>query len=218
MHWIIYVSLSAIVLGYISSLKAFRLDMPMVQRYFSLFLLFVFLGELFGIAWPRTLYSLAGYPQSNQWFYNVFHFLSYLFYLWLFYRVLETDKLKKTIRTFAAVYILFALSNMIAVQGILILNTYTDLLACFIMVFLSLAYYYRLLHAPEIITLHRDFFFWVSTGLLIYHLGSMMGLFLINVMNAISNESARNIHLIIQLSAALMYINYSIAFLCLKKK
>ncbi|WP_315823893.1 hypothetical protein [Paraflavitalea speifideaquila] len=92
------------------------------------------------------------------------------------------------------------------------------MVACLIMVFLSIAYYFQLLYDKEIISLKRDSVFWISTGLLVYHLGSTLGLLLINVMHIISIEKARNILLIIQSSAIIMYINYSIAFLCGRRK
>jgi hypothetical protein len=118
----------------------------------------------------------------------------------------------------AVFYILFAAGNLLFFQGWLHLNTYTELVACLIMVFLSIAYYFQLLHNKEIISLKRDSVFWISTGLLIYHLGSTMGLLLINVMNVYSLEKARNILLIIQSSAIIMYLNFSIGFLCRMRK
>jgi len=223
MNWFLYLSLSFILVSYLCSLRIFGLkasspELHYLLRAFSYFLLFAFLAECFGIAWPRKIYLFTPFARSNQWFYNIFHFLSYLFYLWFFLRVLPLPGIKKAVRILSFIYLLVALINFTFIQGPLQLNTFTDLLACFIMVFLSIAYYYQLLYAKEIVPLQRDPIFWISTGLLIYHLGSMMGLFLINVMNVISNEKARNIHFIIQFSAVLMYINYSIAFVCMKKK
>jgi hypothetical protein len=219
MNWCLYFSLAIVLLSYLSSLRIFRLDSSSIAlKRFSLFLLFTFVGECFGIAWPRVLYLYTPFGRSNQWFYTVFHFFSYLFYLWFFFQLLTMRALRKTVRILSLIYILFALVNFLFIQKMLVLNTYSDLLACFIMVFLSIAYYYQLLYAKELVSLQRDPFFWISTGVFIYHLGSMMGLFLINVMNVISNEKAMDILLIIQVSAVLMYINYSIAFLCMKKK
>lgn len=218
MTWFLYLSLSIVLLSFISSLRIFKLDFPVVLKKFSFFLLFTFLAESFGIAWPRKIYQLTSFSRGNQWFYNIFHFLTYLFYLWFFYQILQLPRIKKAVRILSVLYILFALINYIFIQGVLQLNTFSDLFACFIMVFLSIAYYYQLLYAKEIISLQRDPFFWISTGIFIYHLGSMMGLFLINVMDIISNEKARHIHLIIQTAAVLMYVNFSIAFLCMRKK
>jgi hypothetical protein len=217
MNWFLFLSLSFVLASYLCSLRVFWLDMPAIFRNFSFFLLFVFLGECFGIAWPRVIYRHTPFSQGNQWFYNYFHFFCYLFYLWFFYRLLESPVTKRVIGILAAAYTLFAVSNWLFGQGPVMLNTYTDLFACFMMVFLSIATYFQLLYAKEVIVLQRSPLFWISTGVLIYHLGSMMGLFLINVMNVISNERAQYVHIIIMFSAVLMYINYSIVFLCAKR-
>lgn len=217
MNWFLYISLSIVLLSYLSSLKAFRLDSPTLRR-FSWFLLFTFLGECFGIFWPKMLYRFTPFSRSNQWFYTIFHFFSYVFYIWFFYQILTLPALRKTIRILFLCYVSFALVDFYFIQGMFQLNTFSDLFACFIMVFLSIAYYYKLLYAAEIVSLKNDPFFWISTGVFIYHLGSMMGLFLINIMNAISHEKAKNIQLIIQMAAVSMYASYSIAYLCIRKK
>jgi hypothetical protein len=218
MSWFVYLPLFVLFISYISSLRAFRLDMALPFRQFSFFLLFLFLGEVFGIAWPKILYRLTPFSRNNQWYYNLYHFCCCLFYLYFFYQILQSARMKKVIKTLTIVYILFVTINIIFIQGFMELNSYTELFNCFLVVFLSIAYYYQLLYAKEVISLKHDAMFWISTGLLIYHLGSMMGLFLINVMNLISNEKALSILYIIQFAALLMYLTFSIAFLCQKKK
>ena len=218
MNWFLYFSLFIVLISFLSSLRAFSVHGDAVLRAFSWFLLFTFLGECFGVAWPRILYRHTSFSRGNQWFYTIFHFVSYVFYLWFFSKILHLPVIRRVIRVLFLLYLLWAVANYLFIQGMTQLNTFSDLLACFLMVFLSIAYYYQLLYAREVISLQRDPFFWICTGILIYHLGSMMGLFLINVMNMISNEKARHIHVIIQVSAVLMYANYSIAFLCMKKK
>ncbi len=217
-NWLLYLDLLILFISYISSLRAFRLDMPLPFRQFSFFVLFLFLSEIFGTAWPRVLYRLTPFAQSNLWFYNLLFFCCCVFYLYFFYKVLQSGRMKKTIRILTFIYILFAVINFFFIQGTLELNTYTELLTSFLVVFLSIAYYYQLLFAKEVIVLKNDAMFWISTGLLIYHLGSVMGLFLINVMNLISNEKAQSIHFIIRIAALIMYLTFSIAFLCQKKK
>lgn len=218
MNWFQYFSISVILISYLSSLRIFRLDKSPLLKLFSFFLLFLLLGELFGMAWSKWIWSKTGFTRSNQWFYNFFHAGTYSFYLYFFYKVLSVRYLKRWVQVMGAVYLMFVIYNLSFWQGVYQFNSYTELFSCFIMIFLSIAYYYQLLHAKEIIVLSRDPFFWISTGVLTYHLGSMMGLFLINVMNAISLDKARDIHLIIGFCGILMYLNFTVAFLCLKKK
>lgn len=229
MNWFTYVSLIIILLSYLSSTRIFTLKSltgtpgstpgyHVLLKRFSWFLLFTFLCESFGVAWPRVIYQHTPFTRSNQWFYILFHLASYLFYLWFFFNALSSAGAHKIVKIFLWVYIGFSAINYCFIQGPLQLNTFSDLFACFMMVFLCITYYYQLLRAPVFLPLHTQPLFWIITGLLIYHLGSMMGLFLINLMNFISIDQAMNILIIIQIAAILMYINYSIAFLCMKKK
>lgn len=142
----------------------------------------------------------------------------YLFYLYFFYKVLLLPKLRQMIKLLAVIYILFALINLFFVQGLTTLNSYTDLLAYFIMVFLSIAYYYQLLRAKEIVSLRNDIAFWISTGVFIFHLGSLLSSFVINYVYSYSQKDARSILTIIHIASVTMYLTYSIAYLCHKKK
>lgn len=218
MNWFVYLSIAVITVSYLSSLRVFRLDGYPLLKMFSFFLLFVLLGELFGVAWSKWIWNHTGFNRSNQWFYNLFHICIYIFYLYFFYVVLKVRRLRRVILGISIIYSLFVFGNLFWGQGIFLFNTYSELFYCFIMIFLSISYYYQLLYAREIVALSRDPLFWISTGVLTYHLGSMMGLFLINVMNAISQDKARDIHLIIAFCGILMYLNFTIAFLCLKRK
>jgi hypothetical protein len=217
-HLIQYGTFSIILVSYISSLNAFRLDMPGNLKAFSRYLLFVFIGESFAFAWPRWLYQLTSMPRGNAWMYNILHLIFYVFLIWFFYSLLKIPLLKKLGRVLGLVLVLFAITNMCFFQGMGKLNNYTELLAAFILVFLSLAYYYQLLHNKEVVSLHRDPYFWISTGVFVNHLGSVMSFFLIDVMGMISEEGASKVHMVIVFSGLLMYLTFIIAFLCPRKK
>jgi hypothetical protein len=217
-NWLLYTSFSSLVFSWLCSLRSLSAGGNRKLRQFSFFLLFVVLGETFGILWTTRLHHLLDLSRNNQWFYNLFHLCSYLFLIYFFYQIIYHQGIRKVIRWLVIPFLLFSAINLAFFQGIMQLNTYTEILACFFMIFLSITYYYQLLYAKYVVSLMRDSFFWISTGMLIYHLGSAMGIFLINVMNAISNEKARSIHSIILFSAVIMYLNFSIAFLCQRKK
>jgi hypothetical protein len=214
---LLYTSLAMILVSYLSSLNAFRLDMAKPFKQFSYFLLFVFICEAFGIAWPRWLYKLGDFPRENQWFYNLFHFATYCFYLFFFYRLLQMPKTKKAIFILGISYVLFASLNYVFFQGAFFLNTYTLMYSSSLMVFASLSYYYQLLRSKEVIRLKYDTGFWISTGILLFHLTSVMDHFLINIMGQLSKEKALIALYIIRFSALIMYLTFSIAFLCRKK-
>jgi hypothetical protein len=216
-HWFLYAAILCVLVSYISSLRSFRLDMPLIYRQFSFFLLFVLMGELFAMAWSKWIYLCTPFGQSNQWFYNPFHMCSYLFYLYFFYIISRTARIRQIIKLLAIVYFLFAACNLF-IQGSKELNTYTSLLSAFMMVFLSISYYYQMLNEKEVVPLRSNMAFWISTGLLICHLASSMSTFLINVAAYYSTAAALKIHLIVMLAAMAMYLTYTIGYLCQRKQ
>jgi hypothetical protein len=217
-YWLQYTAIGMLLVSYLSSLNAFRLDMPKAYKQFSFFLLFVVLGELFAYAWSNWLYELLGVLPYNQWFYNFFHLLSYSFLMYFFYQVLGLPKVKKIIPVLALVYIVFALINLFFIQGLEELNTRSELVASIILIFLSIAYYYQILLDKKIIPLLNNPLFWISTGVLVSNLGSILALYLINVIAKISMQKADTFLLLIQFAAILTSITFSIAFLCRTKK
>jgi hypothetical protein len=217
-YWLQYTAIGMLLVSYLSSLNAFRLDMPKAYKQFSFFLLFVVLGELFAYAWSNWLYELLGVLPYNQWFYNFFHLLSYSFLMYFFYQVLGLPKVKKIIPVLALVYIAFALINLFFIQGLEELNTRSELVASIILIFLSIAYYYQILLDKKIIPLLNNPLFWISTGVLVSNLGSILALYLINVIAKISMQKADTFLLLIQFAAILTSITFSIAFLCRTKK
>lgn len=216
--WLYYIALAFLLLSYISSLKAFRLDMPKHYKHFSFFLLISLISEIFTYAWSRVLYQYTSFDNSNQWFYNIYHFVGYCFCLYFFSKTLQRPSIIKTVRISSVLYALFAIGNFLFVQGPIQLNTYSELLASALLFFFSIAYYYQLLHAKAIVAIKTDAAFWISTGIFINALGSILGLVLINMMYRISLDRAKIFLILIQLSGLFAYLTFSIAYLCQTKK
>jgi hypothetical protein len=217
-YWLQYLAIAMTLIGFIFSLNAFRLNMPKPYKQFSYFLLFVFLGEMFAYAWQRWLYKLTPFPPYNQWFYNLFHFASYLFLLYFFYQVLRLHKVKALLKILGGLYVAFALTNLFFIQGFVTLNTYSELLASIILIYSCIAYYYQLLFDKKIIIIKNDTLFWISSGVLLSHLGSVLAIYLINKMTEFSREKADLFLMLIQFTVVLTYVFFSIAFICQKKK
>lgn len=218
MKWIIYLSVFTVLIAYLSSLRSYRLGLIPVFRNFSVFLLLVLLGEIFGIAWSRYLYRHTVFTRGNQWFYIWFHFLQFLFYLYFFYSVSKSRRWKRWISIVVLLFVLFSLTDYTFLHGPWQLNTWAEMLGSLLMVICSIAYYRQLLMAHVYVPLRNDTPFWVATGVLIYNLGSILGTLLINTMYRHSEKEAGNIHLIILISAILMYLTFTTGFLCRKKQ
>lgn len=217
-YWLQYALIGMILLSYLSSLNAFRLDMLKPYKQFSFYLLFVSLGELFAFAWQEWLYRLTPYPKYTQWFYNGFHYISYVFLIYFFYQVLSLKNVKTALKVLGVFYAVFAIVNMLYIQGIVWLNTYSELLASFILIFSSIAYFYQLFYDKKVEPINNNPMFWISSGVLLCHMGSVLAMYLINNMTSISLPKAYFFLSLIRLAGIFTYLTFSIAFLCQKKK
>ena len=112
----------------------------------------------------------------NYWLYNVFTTIEFVFYSYLFYLHLKKTVFKKIVVWFIPVFVLLVILNILFKQGFnKTFNTYTFLLGSFFIVILCCCYFYESV-LPENIDqqLSKQPFFWISSGLLIFYLGSVI--------------------------------------------
>jgi len=209
-----YAALFCVLISYISSLRAFRLDMPLLYKQFSFFLLFMFVGDGFGFSW-RWIHQYFGFTNNTHWFYYFFYIATYLFYLYFFHETLKLRWLKSLVKTSAVVYFIFTmiLIYYLRFKGI----NYNYLFASVLMVFLSIAYYFQLLREKDPVPLKYDMAFWICTGIFIHHLGSSLLVFVSNILYSRSSALAHALFIIVPWSAIGMYLSYTIGYLCQKK-
>jgi hypothetical protein len=212
------VYLIVLLFTFLSSLNAFRLDMVKPYKWFSLYLLFALLAEWCAVMWPRLVrhYDLP-YSRENHWIYNLYLLPAYLFYLLFYYSFLKGVQIKMMIKTAAVLFTCWFAYDLFFVQGMFRLNTYTVIVAGIMVVALSLAYFYQVLRAAVFLPIHRDPLFWISAGTFLFHLTTMLGLFFIVFLNDWYGKAAFTTSLIIKITSIVMYLAYSIAFLCQRK-
>lgn len=112
----------------------------------------------------------------NYWIYNVFTTIEFVFYSYLFYLHLKKTVFKKIVVWFIPVFVLLVILNILFKQGFnKTFNTYTFLLGSFFIVIFCCCYFYESV-LPENIDqqLSKQPFFWISSGLLIFYLGSVI--------------------------------------------
>lgn len=112
----------------------------------------------------------------NYWIYNVFTTIEFVFYSYLFYLHLKKPVFKKIVVWFIPVFVLLVILNILFKQGFnKTFNTYTFLLGSFFIVIFCCCYFYESV-LPENIDqqLSKQPFFWISSGLLIFYLGSVI--------------------------------------------
>lgn len=195
------------LIAFIFSLITFFKKKDTLSLYFIPFLFCTVLVELIGVLLSRPY----KYPL-----YNIFTTLEFCFYSIVFNIYLKRKLLKKFSIRLIPIIVLFSLINILFLQGFAItFNTYTFLVGSFFMVLLCCFYFYESVQADSIdLQLSRQPFFWVSSGLLIFYLGSVIinALFEYLVSNGLKSESAEIYKIINQSLNVILYSSFCIAF------
>lgn len=177
--------------------------------YFIPFLLLTVLVECIG-GW----YLLKG--VRNYWMYNVFTTLEFIFYSFIFYKYFRKSIFKKLILIFIPAFCLSVIVNMAYLQGVnKTFNTYTFLLGSFFIVIFCCCFFYESVLPDKIDQqLSKQPFFWISSGLLIFYLGSVIinALFEYLRNNDLQAEGIRIYGIINQILNILLYLSFCIAF------
>lgn len=184
--------------------------------YFIPFLLTTVLIELVG--WWYLSKVIRNYAM-----YNVFTTLEFLFYSMLFYQHFKKPVLKKMILVFVPTFIVLVVLNMLFVQGFnKTFNTYTFLLGSFFIVVCCCCYFYESVLPDKIDQqLSKQPFFWISSGLLIFYLGSVIinALFEYLRSNDLQAQGVRIYGIINHSLNVILYSSFCIAFyLCRNNK
>ncbi len=187
--------------------------------YFIPFLFLTVCIEIIGGGWT----SYKWFAQYRFAIYNVFTTFEFVFYSTLFYIHLKKSILKKLVLYFIPLFILAVLFNLLFVQGFnKTFHTYTFLLGSFFLVVFSCCFFYESVLPDKIDDqLSKQPFFWISSGLLIYYLGSVIinALFDYLTTNDLRIEGMRIYGIINNSLNVILYTSFCISFyLCRNNK
>ncbi len=212
-----YLYLVPLCLSAAFSIKALTNKWAKPYRLFSIFLMVTLGSELFAISWKLVLHE-TGYwslSKSNLWVYNLYIVPQYLFYF-LFYAMLLDQKLtKKTKCLLSLIYIFLAVANMIFIQSMNQLNTYTIILGGILVVICSSRYFIQEFNRKFPVAVHRHPLFWISLGALVFHSVSIPYFIFINYLSKNNLPIAIALFNILLALNIIMYSLYLTAFLCL---
>jgi hypothetical protein len=90
--------------------------------------------------------------------------------IWLFRREFQNHL---TIDYIQIAFLIFAVTNLLLVQGIWIFNSVTNVVACLVMTVFALFYLYRLLHELPIVHVHHLPMLWITFGVMTYYAGNL---------------------------------------------
>jgi hypothetical protein len=198
------------------SLRSFREKWAPPLKTFSILLLTIFFVEAMALLWKYYFVTLPNWPysKSNLWLYNSFLVPQYLLYLAVYYRVIASPLLKRVIVALAVLFTLFAIVNILFIQDIHSINSYTLAFASCIVIFLTVAYFEQLRKQEEVIRLTDHPMVWISLGAFVYHAADLPYLLGLNYLIRTNVALAVALFYIYLALNCVMYSLYTIAFLC----
>ena len=165
----------------------------------------------------KFFFSLPVYRRSKykQVMYNIFVASEYVFYAFIFYRSFKKKLLRKITLLLIPVSIGISLVNMLFIQGIYAFNSYSSLLGSFFIVLFCCFFFYESIQPEKIDEqLSKQPMFWISSGLLIFYLGSVIidALWEYLTSNALQNQGVKIYSTITHFLNVVLYSSFSIAF------
>jgi hypothetical protein len=175
-------------------------------RYFSFFLLLVSVVE--GIENYEAIVKI-----DNTLLSNLSTIIEFSFYLYVFREIVYGRRAKKVFLYLALTYPLIALLNVFLIQrnGF---HTVTYALGCLLIIGGCIYYFLELFQRPSSVNLGRQPSFWICCGLLFYYTCTFPLYGAVNMVKLFPNVILRNLLYILVLLNILLYLSFTIAFLC----
>jgi hypothetical protein len=196
------------VISFLLSLTIFF--RPGGEKYLKYFSLFLFVNCSFDV---YTNY--AAYMHINNVFIsNVNTMVTIGFYLFLLREIVHNANAKKVLLFCLLTYSLLSLLNLFLLQKTTVFNTMTFCLGCLFVVAACIYYFFDLFQQTKSLNLLREPPFWICSGLLLYYACSFPIQGLNNFMASLSQVVLENLLIIFVVVNILLYLSFSIAFLC----
>ena len=147
-----------------------------IWRWFAFFLMFMVIGECVG----ESL-SVVNSPITRKlnviWYDNIVIPSEFLYFFWIFYLHNENPIKKRLPLAFIIIYIISLASDIFIFQAHfhaqqLPFNSFSYTIGNILLLYLILNYYSRMANSQTVMKLNENMLFWISTGLLIYYLGT----------------------------------------------
>ncbi|HEY0678013.1 MAG TPA: hypothetical protein VGD17_06995 [Chitinophagaceae bacterium] len=174
---------------------------------FPFFLVFTLIIELIGL-------HMSNANIHNADLYNFFSLAAFTFYMYLLMQVVYSARARRIILYTMTAYVVISLVNILFIQKINTFHTLTYSIGCFLIVVISMYYFYELLQVPRSINLKREPAFWIVAGLLFFYICTLPILGVANYLFSFPSVIARSLEQIITILNILLYSLFTIAFLC----
>jgi hypothetical protein len=185
----------------------FRSGAELYLKYFSLFL---FVNCCFDVYTNYMAYKHI----NNVFISNVNTMITIGYYLLLIRQIVHNPKAKNILLGCLLTYTLLSVMNLFLLQKATVFNTMTFCLGCLFVVAACIYYFFDLFQQAKSLNLLREPPFWICSGLLLYYACSFPIQGLNNFMSSLSQVVLENLLIIFVVVNILLYLSFSIAFLC----
>jgi hypothetical protein len=208
-YFLFYLSPEFMAIAFLGSLTLYF--QPNMESYLRFFPLFLFMSLI-----VETISDYEAYYQRNNVLLNnLFTVFVFCFYFFTFREILLSPKIKKIVLYILLAYPLLSLTNIFLVQKPGVFHSMTYSLGCLLVVAISIYYFWELFQQTHNVNLARQPAFWICTGLLFYYVCSFPLFGLLNfIQSAKYNNIVRNLIIVLNILTGLLYLSFTIAFLC----
>lgn len=208
MHFPVYIYM--MVVSLLASL--FHLVDAKAARYLRLFPLFLACSVFVEI---RADIIRTGVGSGNNLLlYNFFVIVEFIFYLYVLKSVIFSPSVKKKMNWIIFFFIVLTGTNQVISLKVENFQSVTYAMGSMLIVIYSIFYFYELFNLPEFVDLLREPSFWIVSGLLFYYTCTYPFTGMINHLASIPKLSYTTIEFLFTWTNVLLYLIFTIAFLC----
>lgn len=187
-------------------------------KYFPIIIAYTFFTELLGsiIAHNNNFQLVFGYDQTNHRnvIYNIYHLCFFLFFFYVYWKSITNENHKKIIKYGSFTFILIYVLNSFIQNPILDSLVYVYIFGLVLLIFCTIVYFKKVFKEYNIDLLKYSLLFWVSSGLLLFHI-TYLPLKILKEFSYDLYAPFKQFHLIM---IVVMYLLFSIGFIMSKRK
>jgi hypothetical protein len=185
----------------------FQRPAPLYMKLFPFFLIITIAVEFVGM-WMFREYG------SNMALYNFYIVVNFCFFQFVL-RDIISDPIFKRISLYAILlYGLLAFANIFYGQGLNVWNSVSYAMGSLLVVAFCIYYFFELFKRPKSTKLTKEPAFWIVSGLLFFYCCSFPFLGLNNIVQTLPVVILLNLKFILSVLNVLLYLLFTIAFLC----
>lgn len=154
------------------------------------------------------------YVINNLVFVNLVTVFDFAFYCYFIREIIRSPLVKKILLYCLIIYPAVFLANTLLIQGSVVFHSMTYALGSLLIIVSCIYYFWELFQQTYSVNLGRQPAFWICSGLLFYYACTFPFYVTTNLVSALPKVILKNLLLIFVLLNILLYLSFTIAFLC----